>query len=391
MKRNLRKLKELHFDVLIIGGGIHGAAIALEAARAGFKTALIERRDFCQATSANSLKILHGGLRYLQKLDFARMRASICSRHEFMRQVPHLIIPLAFVIPTYGYGFRNKTLLRTALLINDLIGWKRNAYPDAEMKLPRGKILSRQKFCQIVPDTREDQISGAALWYDALVLNTERLTLELIKKACEYEACVANYVEGTKILIQNNRAYGVEARDNFSGKSIKIIANLIVNATGPWIEQLLELPAMTDHNSAWTRGLNIIVRRKFFTGHAVGFEGDDGNYDVSGSRGSGKRFYFFVPWRGYTMIGTSYKKYIGDPDQFKIDRKEIEDFVRDINRIYPRSELRFKEVTNYHAGLLPMDERRTKNHEEFNLENNSRIIDHSKRHNIRGLYSVKGV
>jgi len=183
MKRDLDNIASQNFDVLIIGGGIHGAAIARETALAGLKTVLIEKKDFSHATSSNSLKIIHGGLRYLQDLNIKRMRESVNikrmresvkSRKEMMRVAPHLVKPLGCVMPLYGWGIKGKEVMRTALFLNDMISYDRNHSLDACQHLLPGKILSKEQCLRYVPGLDQQGLRGACLWYDALAINTER-------------------------------------------------------------------------------------------------------------------------------------------------------------------------------------------------------------------------
>jgi len=392
MKRHLNQLAEQHFDVLIIGGGIHGAAVARQAAITGLKTALIEQKDFSHATSANSLKILHGGLRYLQDLDFKRMRASIKSQTEFMRIAPDLVVPLGCIIPTYGYGFRGKLPMRIALFINDLMGWDRNYLLDNGHKRGRGKIISREEYSQIVAFKGDDNINGAALWFDALVQDTERLTITLINNAYEYGACIANYVKAGELNVKNNSVVGVYATDSLSGDKFEIRARNVVNATGPWLDNAFK-PLLNSNKKklCLARGLNIVVKKRLFKNYGIGLEGSNSGFNNKSILRGKKRFYFFIPWRGHTMIGTAYKLYNKDPDTFRVKRQDIEDFISEVNLIYPPAELTFKDVTYFHAGLLPVAVKNIKNPYDVQLTKCCEVIEHGKRGGPKGLVSIRSV
>jgi glycerol-3-phosphate dehydrogenase len=386
MKRNLNKLANQHFDLLIIGGGIHGAAIAREAAISGLKTALIEQNDFSSATSGSSLKILHGGFRYLKDFDLKRMKISKKSQIEFNRIAPHLVSPLACAIPTYGYGLRGKPLMRFALFINDLIG------VENLREFGRGKIISKEDFAKIVDEPVDSYVNGAAVWYDALAQDTERLTITLLIDAAEKGACIANYVKVTKLLLKDNCVIGVCAKDSHGEDKFEIRSQKVVNATGPWMKNLLNsLPNCQEKESRLARGLNIIVKRCLFHDYAVGLEGGSDNYESEDIFMPKKRFFFFVPWHGKTMIGTSYKAYQGNPDKFRLRRQDIEEFLREINQLYPPAELKFKDVTFFHAGLIPLTEKSTKVGFDLKLAKREVVIDHEKKDGIKGLLSVRSV
>ena len=392
MKRDLNRLAEQLFDVLIIGGGIHGAAIAREAAMAGLRTALIEQKDFSSATSANSLKILHGGFRYLQSMDFKRMRASIKSQTEFMRIGPDLISPLGCIVPTYGYGFRGRLPMRIALHVNDLIGWDRNYLLKKGQKRGKGKIISKEDYSKIVALKDEANVNGAALWFDALVLDTERLTMTLVNDAYEYGACITNYVKAGELNVKDNCVVGVCATDRLAGEKFEIRAHNIVNATGPWLDNTFKpLKNSTKKELCLAIGLNIVVKKCLFKDYAIGLEGSNSGFNTKSIGREKKRFYFFIPWRGYTMIGTSYKLYSGDPDTFQVNRLDIDEFINEINLIYPPAELTYKDVTFFHAGLLPLAEKRVKNPYDIKLAKSCEVIDHEKRGGPKGLISVRSV
>ena len=392
MKRNLSELINQHFDVLIIGGGIHGAATARETARAGLKTALIEQKDFSHATSANSQKIMHGGLRYLQHLNFKRMRESIKSRREMILIAPHLVKPLGCVIPTYGHGLKGKEVMCIALFLNDMISWDRNHATGLDNYLPTGKILSKENCLKILPNIKKDGLNGAAFWYDALAHNTERLALSFIIEAAEYGACAANYVEATELVVKNDRIIGVKAKDSTTNDVFEVQASIVVNATGPWLEKILRpFGIRNERPQVWAKAVNIIVKKSLFGDHAVGLEGSKSHIDKDTIFKKGKRFYFFVPWRGYTVIGTSYKPYNGNPGRFRIEINDIDELIDEANTIYPPADLTSEHVTFFHAGILPIAEWPGEDKFDVQWENRSLVIDHEKRNGIRGLISIKGV
>jgi glycerol-3-phosphate dehydrogenase len=392
MKRDLNRLADQHFDVLIIGGGIQGAAIALESARAGFDTALFEQKDFSHATSANSLKILHGGFRYLQKFNIKRMRASIKSQIEFKQIAPHLVVPLGCVIPTRGFGLRGRKSMRIALLINDLINWDRIAGQVNGHRLERGRILSKKEFLKILPSMSDSGFNGAALWHDALAMDTERLTLALVNEAYDLGACVANYVKAVQPMIQRNRIFGVVAEDTEGHKQFGVRARTVINAAGPWVDRpFAALQNRNEGRSYWARGMNIVVNKKLVHDFAVGLEGSAAGiqYKVKSSRN--KRFFFFIPWRGYTMIGTTYKRYDGDPEDSQVQREDIEEFVEEINAIYPSAHLAYDDVTFFHAGILPASKPDSANPDVVQLDNRYAVRNHGKKEGIKGLVSVRSV
>ena len=391
MKRDIHKLKDPFFDVVIVGGGIHGATAAYHATLAGMKTALVDKSDFCHATSANSLKIIHGGLRYLQHLNIKRMRQSILSRRELMLFAPHLVRPLACIMPTYGFGLRGKEVMRLALLFNDIISWDRNKGIARGSRLPKGFTITKDKCLKVIPDIETKGLRGASLWHDALALNTERLLVEYIMAATENGAKAANYLEVKKITANDHNTYSIELEDKINGAQSTIRTRFVINAAGPWIDNICfksQIHCREKHR--WALALNIIVNKGLFPDHGVGLEGSNSYNDKDAVLHRGKRLYFFVPWRGYTMIGTDYKIYRGSPDNLHITKDDLRAMLTEINGIYPQADLKFSDVTFYHVGLLPASTDYDEQGNAVQLDKNSQIIDHET-DGLKGIITIKGV
>ncbi len=387
MKRDIAKLAEKRFDLLVIGAGIHGALIARKAAMAGFRVALVDQGDFGHATSANSLKILHGGLRYLQHLDIRRMRESVRSRREMIRFAPHLIQPLECLIPTYGHGIKSKELMGLGLVANALVSWDRNLGVPADKKLLAGKPISRRECLNRIPGIEPNGLRGGLIWHDALAVNTERLCLEFVLDAVAYGSCAANYLRIESLVIENHRVIGADALDLLTQTPIRIQADQVVNAAGPWLEKLLPAAALgADRFCGRVKAINLIVKKPLFGSHAVGLEGEAGYRDAKNRFQTDKRFYFFVPWRDHTLIGTDYHPYEGHPDDFSVTLADIEGFLEDINAIHPLARLTTEDVSFFHAGILPAAP------EDGNQPaKHSQIIVHERQGGIAGLFTVKGV
>ncbi|MFQ6113477.1 MAG: FAD-dependent oxidoreductase [bacterium] len=392
MKRDLAQLEGNEFDVLIIGGGIYGVCAAWEAALRGLSVALVEKGDFGSATSSNSLKIIHGGLRYLQHADFKRMRESISERKILMRIAPHLVHPLPCLMPTYGHALKGKEIMALALLINDLIGFDRNALTDPQKLLPRARTLSRDECKKLIPGVNEEGLTGAALWYDCQVYNTERMLVSVLRSAVEAGAVVANYVAMLNFRKNRDRITGILAKDTLSDNEFDIRAKLIINNTGPWVNNILGklYERLAEPRVKLSAAMNLVVKKQFVPEYAVGIWSRSQFNDEDALISKGSRLLFVTPWRDYSLIGTTHVPYEGDAEQFKITEKDIRAFIHEVNEAYPAANLKREDVTYFYGGLLPMDGYNDKTG-DVKLLKHYRIIDHKKENSVEGLISVIGV
>lgn len=382
MIRDIDTLSSSQFDVLIIGGGVYGAAAAREAALRGLSTALIEKADFCSGTSANSLKIIHGGLRYLQQLNFARTRSSSLARRELMSIAPHLVHPLPCAMPTKGHSMKGKEALFMGMLLNDILTFDRNTLGDPEKNIPRGKVIQKSTCMQLLPGISSQGVTGAALWHDAVAYNTERLVLAMVQAAEAAGAQTANYLTVKGFKEANSRVSGVMVKDELTGKTSEIDASIVLNCTGPWADELLG--TMSKPIRPIIPGLalsvNFILKRLLIPDIAAG---------LSFAADTGTRLLFLMPWRGRTLAGTYYRSHEGPPSALKVTDEDIDLFIRDLNTAYPSSLTR-DDIAIMHAGLLPTVEA-THNERDPQLLGHSRMIDHAAVDGIEGLCSVVSI
>jgi len=391
MKRDLSKLSNHRYDLLVIGGGIYGVSIARDAALRGLKVALVEKADFGAATSFNSLKIAHGGLRYLQHLNFARMRESIRERTVLMRIAPHLVRPLPFLMPTYGCGLQSKQILRMALTLNDWVSFDRNPFDDPERRLPPGRVISKSEYLEIVPDSIQKGLSGGAVWHDCQIQNSERLLISVLEGAVEQGAEVANYIEVKDLLRQKDRIVGAQAVDVFTGDKFDIQAKITVNAAGPWIQQILNtLGPQQPERLVLSKAMNLVCRRPLVKKYAVGLTSVHSFVDKHAVLNKGKRLLFLVPWRQFTLIGTTHTPYRDLPDHFTVTESEIESFIAEINAAYPEAKLRREDIPFVYGGMLPMNANQEEG-ADVSLQKRYKIIDHEAVDRVKGLLSVVGV
>jgi glycerol-3-phosphate dehydrogenase len=382
MIRDLARLSRGQYDLVVVGGGIYGACVAWDASLRGLSVALVEQGDFGHATSANSQKIIHGGLRYLQTLDLARMRESIRERRTLLRLAPHLVRSLPFLLPTRRWGRYSKPVMAAALALNDLLGWDRNqGIADPQRRIPPARFLSREECLRWVPNLPADGLTGGAMWHDGQMEDSERLTLAFVHSAAEAGAAVANYIRVTGLLQRRDRVEGVRAEDVLTGRTFEIAAGCALDTCGPWVGRLL--PSLNGRWQArplrFLKAINLVTRRLITQRVALGVESP-------GPRSLTPGLIFITPWQDHSIVGTAYLPHEGPPERCEVREEEIEAFIGDVNLAYPAARLTRRDVSFVHVGLLPAAA-----HHPTGLATQSRLVDHRRLRGIEGLVSVVGV
>jgi glycerol-3-phosphate dehydrogenase len=377
MVRDLRRLADTRFDVLVIGAGVYGAATAWDAAQRGLNVALIDRGDFGSGTSFHNLKTLHGGLRSLQAMSFAQMRRFIRERRALARIAPHLVRPLPFVVPTTTSLTRNAIVMRMALALSDLVGRDRSeGLTDPDLHLPNGTIVSRAEALRLNPLVDPRAVKGGAVWYDYQMTNADRVTFSFALSAANAGATTANYVEAESFLFDGQRVSGARVRDTRGGQGFDIRASVVVNAAGAWAPELVEsLPGRAAAVPAplLSRAMNVVVRQPALS-HACGGEVDG-------------RFLFLVPWRTLSILGTSHDTHRGAAGALSVSAAELEAFLAEGRRAFPGARLATGDVQLVHRGLLPMV---SGNGRHVNLLRETAVVDHAAL-GAPGLVSIHGV
>ena len=353
MKRNLEEFEGVEFDLLVIGGGICGIAVALDGALRGLSVALLEKGDVGHATSSATLRIIHGGLRYLQHADIGRMRESIGERSTLLRIAPHMVEPFPFLVPTYGHALRGKEAMTVALALNDLVGADRNRkIRDRGRRIPRGRIVSRAEALRLTPGLRTDGLTGGAVYYDCRLYSSSRLTLAFAHSAAAAGATLANRATVTGFRRDGRRLTGAVVRDGVTGGEMEVRARTMVNATGPWSDHLVSLaadgrPARVVRRS---KGVQVVLPGSLRMG--IGVESRERDPDAIVSRGG--RHLFLMPWRGKSLLGTTDTIFEGDPDDFRIEEREAEALVDEFRAAYPGAEFGPDDLLHAFGGLRPI-------------------------------------
>ena len=381
MKRNLESLADHKFDILVIGGGIHGAIAAWDASLRGLSVALIERGDFGSGTSQNSLKIIHGGLRYLQDGNLSRFRMMARERTIWMKIAPHLVHPLTCLTPTSHKLSHSRLAMGIALITNDILSFDRNHLPDPEKELPDGMIVSQRELSRILPGYDASNSTGGAVWYDAQIYNSERLLLEFILSAAQAGAEVANYVEAIDFLQMDNRITGVRAKDCLTGQIFDIQSKLVINCAGAWLDCLLEKAAVRSEY-ATSIAMNVVIDQ-VWSDVAVGLTSQPLN-------GGSSQVLFVVPWRNKSMIGTCHIPWQDPPHTFRLKEAMIQEFLDQINSAHRSLNLCLEDVRHVTWGFLPVHKVNA-NNLPVRLTRDGVVIDHQRKDGISGLISVLGV
>jgi glycerol-3-phosphate dehydrogenase len=387
VKRTLFKSNQ-QFDLIVIGGGIHGAFVAWDAALRGLSVALLEQQDFGGATSANSLKTIHGGLRYLQDGNLQLVKLMIHERAHWMRMAPHLVSIKPFVIPTYNRLRRHKLTLRTALKVNDLITNHQNR--NLKNLLPPGRILSAHELAEI-RDWVEPEATGGALWYDAQIYDTERLLISVILSAVEAGAEVANYTEVKSVLHDGAAIYGVEAKDSLTGATSILKGRVVVNCSGAWADSLLAQTQGIDFRPTFPISIAInIVTRRLHKDFALGYTSKLIPRSIDARSEENSRLLFIVPWQNHSLIGTWHIPVQGAPGEYSLSPSLLQHLVEEVNKADPSAKLNIRDICHVHIGYLPMNTQKREG-KQVSLQRNTQIHDHSQSDGIENLITVTGV
>ncbi len=334
MIRDIERFERTPYDLLVIGGGINGAAIAHLAARRGMKVALLEKGDFASGTSSKSTKLIHGGIRYLENLEIDLVYESLKERYIQLEAAPHLVKPLPFVIPVYEGDKRPLWMMQFGVFLYDLLAGRFRVKPR--------KNLTRDEVLRLEPGIEPQGLKGGVLYYDAQ-MDDARLCLENVLMAAEYGAHVANYVKAVSFVKENGRAAGVRACDLRSIKEFEVRAKRVICAVGPWTNELLRLDIPSAKKRVrTTKGVHIVSRGEI-SKHAM----------LIGSQ-SDRRIFFIIPWMGNSLIGTTDTDSIAGPDDVKVEQKDIDYLMHESRRVFPSLDLGPEKIMATFAGLRPL-------------------------------------
>lgn len=342
----LNTLNHYTFDVLVIGGGITGAGIALDAASRGLSVALVDMQDFAAGTSSRSTKLIHGGLRYLKQFEVGLVAEVGREREIVYENAVHVTKPEWMLLPLYKKGTLGKFTTSAALTLYDRLARVR---PNE-----RRKMLNKKETLQKVPILKEDGLLGAG-YYVEYKTDDARLTLEVIKKALEFKAVCINYARVTGFEYKKKKIVAANVRDEISGISITIHAHQIVNATGPWVDDVRKMDKVHNNKQVrHTKGIHIVFdQSKLPLQQAVYFDTEDG------------RMVFAIPRGGKTYVGTTDTFYDDDPIQPVASAEDVTYLLNATRFIFPKIDITEKDIESSWAGIRPLIFEKGKNPSEI--------------------------
>lgn len=323
------------WDLLIIGGGITGAAAARDAAGRGLSVALVDSGDFGHGTSSRSSRLIHGGLRYLETYNFGLVFEASAERRRLLELAPHLVHPLPFVFPVYQGGPTPFLMLQAGMWLYDALSLFRN--------IRRHRVLSRADVQREEPRLRVQGLAGATIYYDASV-DDARLTLANARGAHEAGAAVVSHAEVFGFLHESGLA-GARVRDRLTGAEAEVRARVVVNATGPWSDVVRQLASPeAKPRLRPTKGVHILVEReRIGNRNGITFQSP-----IDG------RVMFVLPWGDFTYVGTTDTDYRGDPGDVRADQADVDYLVKSANSVFPDANLTAADVVSTWAGIRPL-------------------------------------
>ena len=329
---DLERLRSETFDVLVIGGGVTGAGIALDAATRGLTTALVEQRDYAAGTSSRSSKLIHGGLRYLEQLNFALVAEALKERGLLLNELaPHLVRPVSFLFPLSHHVWE-RAYIGAGILMYDTIGGSKH--------LPGHRHLTRSGAQRLMPSLRDDALIGAIRYYDAQV-DDARHTMEISRTAAAYGAVTTISTRVVELLREGERVVGARVRDQETGTELDVHARQVINATGVWTDEIQDLVGRGRIKVRASKGIHLVVPR------------DRIHSDTGLILRTASSVLFVIPWGRHWLIGTTDTDWNLDLAHPAASATDIQYVLDNVNRVL-RNPLTHEDVEGVFAGLRPL-------------------------------------
>ncbi len=376
MERFLDRHNTGNFDLIVIGGGITGAALAYEASTRGLKVALFEKSDYGAATSSATSKLIHGGLRYLKNLELGLVRESLRERRILSNIAPNFVHPIPFMIPSFQGLKSHKWPLMAAMVLYDALSYDKGRTWDPAKRLPHFSSCSRAETMALEPCVKTEGLTGSTVYFDCQNIFPERMTLAFLKSAEAFGARLSNYARVVSFLREGERVAGVVVSDELTGREGRFRAPLTVNCAGPWADLVIRpaTPDGTKHRIRRSEGIHIVTR-KICREHAV---------TVLTAQ---NRHLMVMPWRGHSLIGTTDKEYFGHPDDYKVTATAIKQLLGDVNANFRGAGLKYEDVLFYYGGLRPLAD--TDTGSSYESSRKYEIYDNADE-GLPGLFTVEG-
>ena len=337
--RDLTRFNAGAYDLLVIGGGIHGLACAYDGASRGLRVALVEANDLGSGASFNHQKTAHGGLRSLGSGHLQRARESIRERRALARIAPWFLRPLPFLVGTYRSVAKNRLALRGAFKLDAWLGRHRNDGVEPELHLPTPRLVSKAATLRLFAGVRPDRLTGGAQWYDYQMVEADRLTFAFAAAADRAGADLANYAEAIEPIREGGRIAGMVVRDRLTDATFPVKARVTLNAAGARAGDMMRLFGVV-RPFPLVKAMNLLTS-KSASDMALAAPGRDG------------RMLTLVPWRGRALVGTSQSARFAEPGDLAVSVAEIQAFVDDANHAFPALHLSRADVTLIHRGIVP--------------------------------------
>lgn len=362
-------IERRQFDLIVIGGGINGVAIARDAAMRGLDVVLLDQSDIGSGTTSWSTRLIHGGLRYLEHAEIKLVRESLRERERLLRNAPHLVRPLPLAIPVYRGARRGPLTIRAGMVLYDFLSFDKS--------LPRHRMLSRLDALNRFPGLKPDGLQAAAVYYDAQATFAERLAIENALSARAHGAVLLIYTRVDRICAEGAVVTGVEATDVLTGDRLELRGRIVVNAAGPWVDSVLAgAPVPTKRMIGGTKGSHLVVPS--FPGapqDAIYFEAQSDGRPV-----------FIIPWNGAYLIGSTDIRVNGDPGAVQADDNEINYLLSEANAIIPGAGLSTDDIWYVYCGVCPLPYQPSG--AEGAITRRHLVHDHAPQ--LRGLFSIIG-
>ena len=333
---DLKSLSSTAFDLIVIGGGITGAGIALDAASRGLKTLLVEKGDFASGTSSKSTKLIHGGLRYLKQFDFWLVKEVGSERAIVHKLAPHLVLPEKMLLPLIEGGSYGKWLTSIGLKVYDIL-----AQVSGDDKR---KMLEKKEALKKEPLLPKKKLRGAG-FYAEYRTDDARLTIELIKTALAHGAMALNYLQVEDFLYNaEGKVCGVRATDRLNGEKVEAKGTHVISAAGPWVDELRGVnKSKKGKRLHLTKGVHLVFpHEKLPVKQSVYFDVPDG------------RMIFAIPRGKITYVGTTDTNYNGDKNEIRTDLADAIYLIAAVNNMFPSIELELSDIESSWAGLRPL-------------------------------------